>query len=554
MKIKKAHEKNFVGTLILGILIFVGFFTVIQVDAVFSMWIYEFMGFFMGASLIERIASVFFIVWIAVLYVSPKYRQKGYLLPCTVTWWLSVSASVYATVGLGGGVIAHRLAYVAIHYVSVVGLIGITAILTLVPFRRKVFSVFKLLGNNVAYYVGCGFDMLESIKTVPSDVELDRYPQQHNPWLSSKKLSTFEALTKDKHFMSDSSLVPIGVSQKTGKHVFHSLVDDSPHILVAGKTNSGKTVFLQTLIASLAAKHSPDELQLVLIDGKRRGFKPIAGLMHNIYPDVLYQTDEVIDALGTIVDELNDRIKNDITSPRMLIAIDELDTFFIDPKAKKAITPLLQDLVKMGREFNINVVAGSQKPSGDLINRHILDQFTSICLKVEKPQFSKYLLGVEDGAKLKGKGDLLVYNDGQLTNCQGYYTSPEDMKNLVGDVVDHTPKTSYTQSYLSECLSTDSTGKVVNFERQTARTDSTDSIVDSRTDSPRMAYRQARTVTDTTDSTDTWAVSTDSFTDSQTDNIMELLDAGMSIRNISKELNVKKYIVEKVAKEWKAAQ
>jgi len=84
--------------------------------------------------------------------------------------------------------------------------------------------------------------------------------------------------------------------QEDGRPLYAELCDETPHFLIAGKTGSGKTVFLQALIAALAYKNSPDELQFILIDGVRRGFKPLMTLPQVIH-DLISKNEDMVKAV-----------------------------------------------------------------------------------------------------------------------------------------------------------------------------------------------------------------------------------------------------------------
>jgi len=395
-------------------------------------------GDIIGTRPAERIITVSFITGLLIMYCDRRRRKRFYLWIYALVQWQLVAASLYAMGNDVGGTVAHSLSERIAGLLSAWGLVVITLFITAVPFQQQLATLIKDIGNVLSLYHRDIFSPIFNLEIgffTDAERATPTHPEVVDHRTLLKKPATFTTLIKDELFMSNTSLVPIGVDHETGQHVFKSLAD-SPHILAAGKTDSGKTVFLQTLIAALASKNSPADLQFVLIDGVRLGFKPFAGLPHNLYPDILHQTDEVIGALGDAVDELNDRIAEGIKHPRMVIVIDEIDDYFGKPKDRKTITPLLRSLVKKGRQFNINIIAGSQRPSGDLIDAHILSMLTRVCLKVELPKYSKNIIEVEDGAFLKGKGDLLCFCEGRLTRAQGYYISSDDIEDLKGSPIE----------------------------------------------------------------------------------------------------------------------
>src|SRR5690606_30158960 len=82
----------------------------------------------------------------------------------------------------------------------------------------------------------------------------------------------------------------------TGETAWYSLAE-LPHLLVAGATGSGKSVFLHSLIVSLIATNGPDRLRLVLADPKRVEFTVYDGLPHLAFGSIAYATGEVKEQL-----------------------------------------------------------------------------------------------------------------------------------------------------------------------------------------------------------------------------------------------------------------
>jgi len=243
-------------------------------------------------------------------------------------------------------------------------------------------------------------------------------------------IAKFEMLLNDKRFLQSNSLVPIGISQQSGKILSESL-DEAAHFLVAGKTGSGKTVFLQTAIAALILKNTPNDLNLILIDGVRRGLLPFVEVPHVLHDDIISEDTDMIAALTHVTTELNARIQNDVRTPKLITVIDEIDGFFIDKQTKKTIEPMITKIVKSGRQFGVHLLMGSQRPSGDLISAHILSMMTRVCLRVELPKYSKNIIESPEGATLRGNGDLLYYHSGQLTRAQGFYLSPGERQDII---------------------------------------------------------------------------------------------------------------------------
>jgi len=210
------------------------------------------------------------------------------------------------------------------------------------------------------------------------------------------------------------------------------------HLLIAGTTGSGKSALAQTIIASLALTHSPDQLQFVLIDPKRSGFGPLAGLPHLMQP-VITDPGEAAAVLGQLAKLMEQRDKG--AEPRIVIAIDELvDLLITQPGAE---TPLMR-LAQRGREPGLHLVACTQKPAAAVIGSLTKANFpVRLVGHVTSPEDAKVATGYGGtGAEhLQGPGDFIAVNGGQITRFQAAYTPTTDLARIVRDLTQqhHTP-------------------------------------------------------------------------------------------------------------------
>lgn len=159
----------------------------------------------------------------------------------------------------------------------------------------------------------------------------------------------------------------------------------SQHLLVAGKTGSGKSTFLHAFITSAALHLSPEEMEFYLIDFKKGvEFKAYATgrLPHARVVAIESEREFGLSVLERLDQELKQRgeafrmagvqgladfraARPDCTMPRILLVIDEFQEFFIeDDRLAQDATLLLDRLVRQGRAFGIHVLLGSQTLSG----------------------------------------------------------------------------------------------------------------------------------------------------------------------------------------------
>lgn len=201
-----------------------------------------------------------------------------------------------------------------------------------------------------------------------------------------------------------------------------------PHLLVAGATNSGKSVCLNAIILSLIQKNSPDDLRLILIDPKRVEFTMYNDLPHLVMPKVISETDKAVNALKYAVAEMERRFvmlqdkrcrnigeyndSEDVKSgaipkmPYLVIIVDELADLMV--MAKKEVEENLLRLAQKARAAGIHMVLATQRPSVDVITGLIKANFPSrITFALTSFADSKTILDQGGAEKLLGKGDML---------------------------------------------------------------------------------------------------------------------------------------------------
>ena len=150
-----------------------------------------------------------------------------------------------------------------------------------------------------------------------------------------------------------------GVSHHDGEQDV-TVTFETPHILLAGETGSGKSVLLRNLITSLAYGTSPDDLRMVLIDLKNEDLLPYKTLPH---VDTFAGTRDVaVKVIKSIVAEKDARIADPNRKPfRIVLVVDELAQLVPISDALKD----LGDIMSIGRGKLINVIAATQQPTED---------------------------------------------------------------------------------------------------------------------------------------------------------------------------------------------
>lgn len=226
---------------------------------------------------------------------------------------------------------------------------------------------------------------------------------------------------------------------------------ETPHMLIAGRTGSGKSVCINSLINSLILKKSPDELRIILIDPKRVELSLYEELPH-LLSQVLVYPDEAALSLKWLVNEMENRynklkenkvrnikdynktVTEEEKMPYLVLIIDEF--YALIQVAQKTIEDSLIRLSAMARAVGIHLIFATQRPSSDVITGVIKSNLpTRISFQTSSKTDSRIILDVNGAESLLGNGDML-FSFGGLppVRIQGTYISTPEVKNIVNFV------------------------------------------------------------------------------------------------------------------------
>lgn len=233
-----------------------------------------------------------------------------------------------------------------------------------------------------------------------------------------------------------------------------------PHLLVAGATNSGKSVCLNAIIVSLLYQNNPEDLRFIMVDPKRVELPTYNGIPHLLTP-VITDANKTINALKWCLNEMERRYdmlnkagKRNIQSynavakeklPYIVFIIDELADFMMT--SGKDMEAAIIRLAQMSRAIGIHLILATQRPSVDVITGLIKANVpTRIAFSVASLVDSKTILDSSGAEKLLGQGDMLFMTAefSKPKRIQGAYLSDSE----INDVVNYIKEKSGAAEYL----------------------------------------------------------------------------------------------------------
>lgn len=232
------------------------------------------------------------------------------------------------------------------------------------------------------------------------------------------------------------------------------------HLLVAGATNSGKSVCLNAIIMSIIYKASPEDVKIMLIDPKRVEFAIYEDLPHLIMPKIINDPQVAANALGWAVEEMerrydmltHARVRNideynttqDVLDgkvrkmPFLVIIIDELADLMMT--ARHDVEDNIVRLAQKARAAGIHLILATQRPSKEVVTGLIKSNIPSrISFSVVNTMNSLIVIDRVGAEKLLGRGDMLYFPIGAKdpARVQGCFLSTAEISNIVDYVRDN---------------------------------------------------------------------------------------------------------------------
>lgn len=277
---------------------------------------------------------------------------------------------------------------------------------------------------------------------------------------------------QDKKAKENPMVVPLG-KDVTGSTISANLAK-MPHLLIAGSTGSGKSVAINTILASILMKDRPEEVKLVLIDPKMVELSVYNGVPHLLIP-VVTDAKLASNALRKVVKEMERRYKlfaaggvrnmteynqkvaennKDKTKPAMkplpyiLVVVDELSDLMM--VGGHDVEGAIVRLGQMARAAGIHMILATQRPSVDVITGLIKANVPSrISFAVSSGVDSRTILDQTGAEKLLGRGDMLYMPIGasKPERVQGAYIASDEVERVI-DWVKKQQEVNYDESMI----------------------------------------------------------------------------------------------------------
>ena len=276
-------------------------------------------------------------------------------------------------------------------------------------------------------------------------------PNQH------RAVVGLRSLMESPEMQEHSSLVAVALGRDIAGHPIIADLENMPHLLVAGATNSGKSVCLHCIICSILMRARPHEVKFALIDPKRVEMRLYDGIPHLISP-VVHSPKEAADVLRKLIREMDKRYDvfamksvvniaeyNDLAAqpkehvdqefdplPRIVVIIDELADLMMQARAEFEFS--ICRLAQLARATGIHLIVATQRPSVNVITGTIKANIPSrIALAVTSQIDSRTILDGQGAERLIGRGDML-YSAAEASHpirVQGAFVPRPDLQRVV---------------------------------------------------------------------------------------------------------------------------
>jgi len=223
-----------------------------------------------------------------------------------------------------------------------------------------------------------------------------------------------------------------------------------PHLLVAGATGTGKSVFINQLLISILYKYSPEDVRLILIDPKKVELSVYQNLPNMLIRETVKEAQHAINMLNWLtkemdqrydflsktgavdIDHYNNSIRDKNTEPKMfriVLVVDEMSDLMM--KGRNQVEEPIVRIAQLGRACGIHLILATQRPTVNVITGLIKGNILArVAFSVKTAMDSRIILDEVGAESLLGKGDLIYSFKDLFLRMQGALVEPDDIRKI----------------------------------------------------------------------------------------------------------------------------
>ncbi len=280
------------------------------------------------------------------------------------------------------------------------------------------------------------------------------------PNLSPEIVSLKEALASPA-FRNSTMDLPIAMGKTISNEVFVADLTKMPHLLMAGATGQGKSVGINTIIASILYKKHPDDVKFVLVDPKKVELSLFKNIEKHFLPElpdgqeaIITDTKMVVDVLKSLcvemdkrydklkdgqvrnIKEYNKKIERGLLDqtehkrlPYIILVIDELADLMMT--AGKEVELPIARLAQLARAIGIHLIVATQRPSVNIITGVIKANFPArLAFRVTSRIDSRTILDTGGAEQLIGRGDMLFSTGNDVIRLQCPFIDTDEVEGV----------------------------------------------------------------------------------------------------------------------------
>lgn len=230
-------------------------------------------------------------------------------------------------------------------------------------------------------------------------------------------------------------------------------ISKAPHMLIAGTTGSGKTIFLYSIIVSLLYKYPMEDLEFLIVDPKQTDFVFFEDLPNLYGGHIVIEAEEALELIRRVndidkpermslirscrsrdIDSYNEKNPNN-RMKRLIIIIDEYADLIQTAEMqgnRKSFEKFLSMLAQKVRSLGIHLIIATQRPSANIVTGVLKANIPyRISFRLPSHTDSQTILDMPGAENLLGKGDMLMVTDSDTKRMQGLFVSEHELEKYI---------------------------------------------------------------------------------------------------------------------------